>query len=284
MIINRLNIFNHSLYNRLKKYLPNSLRRRLSEINRSLRYYSKCGCFDIFHMIFIETITACNRRCSYCPNSKYDRGLTENMKKMEPGLFYKIIDELHELGWEGRIMPHSYGEPLLDDRLLLFLTYIKNKLPSSSLELLTNGDFLTVDLYKELVKTGVNVIQITQHSQELPVNTKKVLDYQNEYGDSNVSLSNSKLLGKISNRGDLVEIEGAVKLERCKWPRNTIGVDYAGNVLFCCHDYFSTVKLGNVNSERLIDIWKKPYYEKLRKEVERGIFELEMCKKCKYQS
>ena len=59
-------------------------------------------------MIFIDTITACNRRCSYCPNSMHDRGSIKNMKKMPAKLFYKIkniliktfenIDDIISLG------------------------------------------------------------------------------------------------------------------------------------------------------------------------------------------
>jgi radical SAM protein with 4Fe4S-binding SPASM domain len=271
-----------SMLNKLRKSLFFYLHRILEEITSNLRIFFKYGSFDMFKMIFIETITACNRRCSYCPNSKFDRGLIENTKKMEPGLFYKIIDELSRLRWSGYIEPHSYGEPLLDNRLLSFVSYIKNKLPSSTIQLFTNGDFLTVDLYKELIKTGVRQFYITQHLPELSGNVKKVLDYRKEYGDGKVLLLCFRR-DKLNNRGGSVEVEGAVAIKKCKWPLHSIGVDYAGNVLFCCNDYFSTVKLGNINSERLIDIWNKPYYKKLRKEVKKGIFELEICKKCKYQ-
>jgi radical SAM protein with 4Fe4S-binding SPASM domain len=271
-----------SVSNKLRKFLLYRLRIILWQITSNLRIFFKYGSFDMFKMIFIETITACNRRCSYCPNSKFDRGLIENTKKMESGLFYKIIDELSGLGWRGNIEPHSYGEPLLDNRLLPFISYIKNKLPSSAIQLFTNGDFLTVDLYKELVKTGVSEIYITQHLPEISGNIKKVLDYRKEYGNNKVLLLCFRP-DKINNRGGLVEAEGAVALKKCEWPLYAVGVDYAGNVLFCCNDYFSTVKLGNINSERLIDIWNKPYYKKLRKEVKRGIFELEICKKCKHQ-
>ena len=49
--------------------------------------------FDQVHTIYIETLTACNLRCSYCPNSVYERGLMKNNEEMDTELFYKIIDE-----------------------------------------------------------------------------------------------------------------------------------------------------------------------------------------------
>ena len=85
--------------------------------------------FDQVHTIYIETLTACNLRCSYCPNSVYERGLIKNNQEMETKLFYKIIDELADLNWVGEIQPHSYGEPLLDQRLPSFCSYIIQKLP-----------------------------------------------------------------------------------------------------------------------------------------------------------
>jgi 2-deoxy-scyllo-inosamine dehydrogenase (SAM-dependent) len=83
--------------------------------------------FDQVHTLYIETLTACNLRCSYCPNSVYERGLIKNNQEMETKLFYKIIDELAELNWVGDIQPHSYGEPLLDGRLPSFCSYIREK-------------------------------------------------------------------------------------------------------------------------------------------------------------
>ena len=45
-----------------------------------LRKFIKYGTADMFDDIDIETTTFCNRRCSYCPNSLFDRGLKENEK------------------------------------------------------------------------------------------------------------------------------------------------------------------------------------------------------------
>ena len=247
---------------------------------RSLYNYIKYSSWDIFSMIYIETITACNRRCDYCPNSKYDRGLIKNMKKLKTALFYKIIDELAQLKWLGDVQPHYYGEPLLDDRLLDLTTYAKNKLPTSSISIFTNGDFLTLELYQKLIGSGVNRFVITQHSKNVSNNVNNVLDYRKNHGENAVKISLRKL-DIISNRGGLIEVTAPVKLKKCSWTPSTIGIDYEGNVLLCCNDYFSTVTLGNIKNERLIDIWRKPYYRKLRKNLRRGIFELELCKKCR---
>jgi len=256
----------------------------LAEITgvQALRRYAKYGTWDIFSTVFIETITACNRRCRYCPNSKFDRGLMRNMKKMEPELFYKAIDELSALapaGWAGDIQPHFYGEPLLDDRLPAFIKYIRNKLPASPISIFTNGDFLTVDLYIGLVNSGVTRFVVTRHSTEESVNVLEVLEYRKKQQSGKVKLDCGKLEAG-SNKGGLIDIEAPVRPGKCTWPPSTVGIDYEGNVLFCCHDYFSTASLGNVKNERLLDVWRKPYYRQLRKDLRRGVFNLDLCKKC----
>jgi radical SAM protein with 4Fe4S-binding SPASM domain len=83
------------------------------------------------------------------------------------------------------------------------------------------------------------------------------------------------------NRGSLIELEDESKLKNCTCTPTTIGIAYDGNVILCCHDYLNTVKLGNIKTERLLDIWKKPYYKQLRKELKMGESKLDLYKKCK---
>ncbi|UCG34898.1 MAG: SPASM domain-containing protein [Candidatus Omnitrophota bacterium] len=235
--------------------------------------------FDPVHMIFIETITACNLRCPYCPNSIYDRGLIKNMKKMETKLFHKIIDELSELKWVGEIQPHSYGEPLLDDRIIDLIEYAKKKIPGLIINFFTNGELLNVSLYKQLTKAGVNKFTVTQHLPTPAKGVLEVLDYRKKFGSENVGFRYGKIT-YIFNRSGLISVEDGVKKTKCNWPSHNIGISYDGSVLICCHDYLNEVKVGNVNDERLIDIWNKPLYKKIRKDIAKGRFTFDLCKRC----
>lgn len=235
--------------------------------------------------IFIETITACNLRCSYCPNSIYDRGLVKNTKKMKTELFHKIIDELAELGWVGNIQPHFYGEPLLDDRIPDLIRYAKSKIKGLTIYLVSNGEKLDVDLYLKLIDAGVDRFMVTQHLPKPAKGVLDVLDYRKSNGTNGVGFEYEKFYEKkdrhFKNRGGLVKIKKeTVKITKCELPNRTLGIGYAGNVILCCDDYFNVVKLGNVNEEKLIDIWNKPHYKKIRKDIARGIFNLDICKKC----
>jgi radical SAM protein with 4Fe4S-binding SPASM domain len=263
-----------------KKYLPKRLRMLISGMGYELRYRVKAD-WSLVSMIFIETITSCNLRCSCCPNSIYPRGLIKNMKKMDTELFHKIIDQLSELGWAGEIQPHHCGEPLLDDRILDLIRYVKKKLPRSTVRFFTNGELLSVDLYKILIEAGVNQFNVTQHLPTRSKGVEEVLEYRDKLGSDNVKLDCYKL-GWLSNWGGEINIEGGRKQTVFDWPCHNVGIDYAGNVLMCCWDYSNKVKIGDINNEKLINIWNRPFYRKLRKEIRNGIFQLDICKKCSF--
>ena len=229
--------------------------------------------------ISIETITACNRRCLYCPNSKFNRGATKNKKLMEDKLFFKIIDELAELGFKGELKPHGYGEPLLDHRLPELISYAKTNLPEAKILLYSNGDLLNIDKYNELVKSGVRGFIITPHGSERNTGMDEVIDYMNRYKPQDVDF----ILQKIEtflNRGGLIDRQPSLKRKTCFDPTTAVAVDYQGNVILCCNDYLGTEVLGTLKNQRLIDIWESKRYKRIRKELRRGLFSCDICKKC----
>ena len=67
---------------------------------------------DQFAFIEIETCTACNLRCRYCPNSISDRGLLKNNRQMPESLFCRLVDELEDMGFERELHHHFYNKPL----------------------------------------------------------------------------------------------------------------------------------------------------------------------------
>jgi len=257
---------------RVKDYFQNS---RMTPLINILKY----GTPDIFVQVYFDTITACNRRCYYCPNSKFDRGLMKNMKKMDTKLFHKIINELAEQKWKGSICPNFYGEPLLDDRLPDLVGYARSRLPDSMIRIYTNGDFLSVDLYKELVKQGVTCFVVTQHPGNEHTLIQEVLAYRKQCGNDNVWMKHSKIDRIIRRRG--LDFGKTIDAGICEESAlQKVGINWNGDVIFCCNDYFVKVKFGNVKNERLMDIWKKPYYQQVRKALRKGVFMLEACKEC----
>ena len=58
-------------------------------------------------------------------------------------------------------------------------------------------------------------------------------------------------------------------------------INYKGDIILCCNDYFGKYKFGNVANEKLIDIWNKKGYKKIRQNNMDGKFSLDICKNCK---
>ena len=262
-----------SYYNR---YVKQS---KLKKHSKDFLSYLLSESFDQVHTVFIETLTACNLRCSYCPNSVFERGLIKNNQEMDIILFHKIIDELAELNWVGEIQPHSYGEPLLDKRIVKLCSYIKQKLPSSKINIFSNGELLNVDLYKKLVQAGVNIFSVTQHLEKQSKGTLDVIEYRKKNGSENVHF-NYKKLNNINTRAGLVEVKAGKLRMECNWPDHHVGISYDGQIMICCNDYLNEVKVGNINNERLIDIWHNTVYKKIRKDISAGDRSLNICENC----
>jgi len=243
--------------------------------------YLDHGTTDLFRSVEIETITWCNRTCSYCPNSKFDRGLIQNKKEMSIELFQKIIDDLKGIDYRFNIKPHFYGEPLLDNRLEELMRYTKKQLPKCKITIVTNGDLLDIERFYTLIDAGVDLFLVTQHGETMPKKFYDLLD----------TLKGSKLRKTITfrgrieednlfNRGGLVQPKNEMLFKTCDFPSKAMVIDYQGNVVLCCNDYHSSIVLGNLVKENLMSIWNKESNKQLRQNINKGVFDLEICRKC----
>ncbi len=242
------------------------------DLDKLLKY----GTTDMFDEISIETTSVCNRKCSYCPVSKYDRG--QHFMEME--LFKKVIDELKSIGYKGDIVHHFYAEPLLDKRLEKFLEYEKNKLPNSKVRIYTNGDFLTKKRFKSLVSAGVDSFYVTLHMEKENPGFMKFYNSLSNKNQSKIILRRLYPESLLSSRGGLVEVKHKEIKKFCGFPSHNVVIDVHGNFVLCCEDYFGKNKWGNVKEESIMEIWNKKRFRKLRRDTMKGKFELDICKHC----
>jgi radical SAM protein with 4Fe4S-binding SPASM domain len=247
----------------------------LKRIRRQIHYLFRYGTTDFFEEIELEINTSCNRRCPYCPNSIFDRGLIENEKLMSIEVFQKVVNELSDIGYDGIISPHRYGEPLLDKRLPDLIRYTKDHLPDARIVLYSNGDFLDKKSYQVLSDSGISMFLITQHGKTMPYGIRELLG-----SELNVPIVFNEL-EELTNRGGLINVSPAKREVRpiCSWTES-VTIDYAGNVVLCCNDYNSSIIFGNVGEEDLLHIWNNPKYKRLRKELQKGLYDLPLCQKC----
>ena len=121
----------------------------------------------LFKEVEFETLAYCNRKCEYCPNIDFERFGDGESFFMKENVFHTLIKQLKDLGFNGQISPHMYGEPLSDPRLTEWMAHIRKNLPESRIKVVTNGDFLSKQKYDELIAAGVSVFFISVHSKKL---------------------------------------------------------------------------------------------------------------------
>jgi radical SAM protein with 4Fe4S-binding SPASM domain len=202
---------------------------------------------------------------------------------MKNELFNEILSELKEIDYNGKISLSCYGEPLLDDRIEEFARKIKKEI-GSSISISTNGDYIDYQRVRNLASAGIDTIIISQHDIVMPEKLKVLLDTIPEDLSSHIIFQRLTEEDPLVNRGGSVPIKRTMErvlLEPWCGMMYSFFITYAGDVRLCCNDYFNKVKLGNINEESIMDIWNKKKYVTLRKNLKKGIFDLDICKKCR---
>ena len=59
----------------------------------------------------------------------------------------------------------------------------------------------------------------------------------------------------MSNRDGVIEIELLDKKDTCTDPLELLQLDYKGNVLLCCNDYYREHSFGNIGNDQIEKIW-----------------------------
>lgn len=137
---------------------------RFSEIHKNdiayLReFYLRNEKFPMFKQVLIETRTDCNNHCPFCPHA-FNKKLLGIMKW---DCYTHIIDQLCEIGYNGRVALMLSNEPLLDNRLHAMIEYAKKQSQRLFLDITTNGKLLTVEKIDELFKVGLDNININDY-------------------------------------------------------------------------------------------------------------------------
>ena len=232
----------------------------------------------LFSVVEIEVNSNCNRKCSYCPNSKYER---KEKGEMTTEVFYKIISQLEEINFSGRIAYHFYGEPLLCKNLIHFIKYTKEKLPETRGVLYSNGDFLDEEKAKQLFSAGLDRIVVTNHDGKENAFERRYRQFPADIAEKVEYLQQEEL--HLTNRGGLLKgvgIEVKPK-EICYVPTTLFVVTLLGNVVPCFEDYEQKHVMGNIMEQDIRDIWNQPEYIEFRQKLENGEREIDsMCRAC----
>jgi radical SAM protein with 4Fe4S-binding SPASM domain len=215
----------------------------------------------------IEINSDCNRACAYCPNSKTER---KNKGRMSEELFRRILTQLQEINYKGRISYHFYGEPLLNPDLDEFLKLTREYLPESRMLIYSNGTLMTEKRFHELVELGVDRFTITRHHGIKDYPFAKIYEGLSPEMKLKVKYQeHTELI--LSNRGGLLKV--GYKEEKpplnlpCLIPSTLMVITVNGNVVPCFEDYHEENVMGNVAESTIAQIWHTEKYRQFREDL-----------------
>ena len=239
---------------------------------------------SLFSAIEIETYNRCNGVCSFCPVNVRNDSRIE--KKMDELLFKKIIDELEQLNYSGRLALFSNNEPFLDERIIEFHKYARKKVPKARMHLFTNGTLLTLEKFIEIIEYLDELI-IDNYNQNLNLipNVNKIKEYCEEHSElcAKVTIALRKPNEILTSRGgDAPNRKDKLSFpyDKCAYPFRQMIIRPDGKCSLCCNDPLGKNTLGDVSKMSLVDIWYGEEYTMVREALYKGRRNWEHCLYC----
>ena len=217
----------------------------------------------------------------------------DNKEFIKSELHESIVSQLKDLKYTGIVVYSGFNEPLLNKNIYTNISQTRKYLPNAKIELITNGDVLNEKRILKLFESGLSTLLISVYDgpEDMAKFTKmcKNLNLESEqYVIRNRYLPPEKNFGiTMSNRGGLMEnaehsipsLKKSLKTP-CYYPSYTFFIDYNGDVLMCSHDWGKKNVLGNLNKEKIIDVWLSKNAMKSRKNLSNGNREFSPCNVC----
>ena len=238
----------------------------------------------LFEHIEIETINRCNGLCEFCPVSVQNE--KRIYKEMEWSLFTKIIDELAEMNYQGRLALFSNNEPFLDKTIIEKHKYAREKVQNARIHLYTNGVLLSIEKL-EAILPYLDELVIDNYNQDLKLikSCEKIVEYSKQHPEIvdkvTIVLRKPKEIltsrgGDAPNRKEMVSYPD----DRCLLPFKQMIIRPDGKVSLCCNDPLGKNTLGDLTKEKLTEIWYGNKFNVVRKCLYEGRENWEHCKYC----
>ena len=252
-----------------------------SDIDYLKKYYHDNGKFPMFKQVLIETRTDCNNHCPFCPHAFNDKSLGV----MTWECYTKIIDQLCDIHFNGRVALMLSNEPLLDERLLDMIKYAKGKSQRLFLDITTNGKLLTVEMIDELFKFGLDNININDYRGDRDKHPNQWSSYIEPlfeaYGNNPKVYFKRRRLDEVlpNYAGNIPQSFSDEEFGFCNYPFRKLTIAYNGDVLLCCDDFMYDTKFGNILKDSIIDCWNNEQYNKIRISLLENK-RISICKRC----
>lgn len=227
---------------------------------------------------------------------------------MSPRVFEAIVSNLADLKYKGRVELYIYNEPMKHRKHLeRCVTKMRSAIPSATLMVSTNGDYMktSADL-SWLYEIGIKQVVLNAYTQKRYPLFKKWEDELHaegtvqwtenvyskmrkaEYGLKVYDKSNPDAFGggvfALQNRAgsipDFIKPTAEPIARSCVKPFRLLNINWNGQAMICCNDYYGDVNAGNVPEETLEQIWFGKVLTLYRRKLMNKDRSLPLCRVC----
>lgn len=278
--------------------------------------YENTTAAPLFRRIQIQTVSWCNRSCAFCPSGKF----LVARAFMSLATYRRLMAQLHDLNFDGRISPYLMNEPLLDKRLPTLIADARQRCPESWIAINTNGDALSEALINRLFDAGLNCMDVNAYDHaaqytayvalaervaaqrgdltlstgyldptfnrtDLPRNTKilhcrDMTDWERRF---RAKLATPDLTNRSGNVPDSRRLAEPLPYG-CERPFKQMYINYHGEAVLCCNDWRYEVVMGDTAVSTLPEIWNNARYRTYRANLQRRNRAMPLCATCDYQA
>ncbi len=272
--------------------------------------------------VVMGTTSICNASCIHCPTNKLEtRHLARGTMSMS--LFKQIVNQLaaSEVTVAGPISFGLFGDGLVDPNVVERVAYLRERLPTSFINVNTNGAAYLRDKHIQLLET-INAVSLhieslnafTYNRLMAPLRLERVLPrclaLAEDFGKKlfiSVPLSRANQHEKSAIQTFFVErgagnVNFPPMMNRCSdnpifselafkpHPMTCRSdlladfiVDWAGDVYACCQDFSKKLKIGDMSRQSLREMLDSIERKELGAMLDAGRWkELPTCSKCQY--
>lgn len=261
-----------------------NLRRKSAYVDK----VQSVGSYPLFSWVDLNLTELCNRSggspkaCVFCP--RIDPTFYPNQRLHMPvPLARKIARELQGLDYRGVVVLCGFGEPMLHPKLDEIVSLFKGV----RVELVTNGDYLTVERIRELRAAGVSYFVVSLYDgphQVADMGSRFAQADCREYLLRDRWHSEQDNYGlKLTNRAGTIDTgqQDPVDVRRpCYYLAYQMTIDWQGDVLLCPQDWNKRVRFGNVASQSLFEVWSSMTMHKRRRQLASGPRNQAPCNGC----
>lgn len=238
--------------------------------------------YPLFSWIEINLTELCNRKCGFCPRG--DGSYPNQDLHMSIDLVESIGNELRDINFKGAVGLCGYGEPMLHNDIYEVL----RKLHGIDVEIVTNGDQLTLQIISELYEAGLTHLQISMYDGphqidmfESMLNEAGVVNAMYSLKDRWYDETRDYEL-HLTNRAGTVDIGPTkIKLNKpCNYLAYSLMIDWNGDILLCPQDWHKKRKFGSLTSMSLVAAWLSSPVKKYRDQLISGNRNCHPCNLC----